>query len=213
MRKGRGSPRALLFQAPSDSSLGFFWGLCFYVLTCECTEFSPKALPRLAENSQPGALRPHHCGGFYIPTSKCLWRPRVCVQWKPAELGRGGTVRAWCSRGVTTQSDREATPGVLWEDPPEHCGLKPPRTQRASPLTLSSSTSTTAGSRGAAPRGRGGLWSTAPALPWGDGSGLWHQAAFPKGERAGAASAPSSPRGPTRLFVVLCVNIRDQRCS
>lgn len=69
VRKRRASLRALYcFRLPVIHPLVFFWVLCFYILTSECMEFDPKA-----EKSQSAALRPHHCGRFYILISKCLW--------------------------------------------------------------------------------------------------------------------------------------------
>lgn len=124
--EGRSFPKSsVLFQAPPDSPLGFFFGvLCFYIPTCECTEFSPKAVPRQAENSQPGALRPHHCGGFSIPTSKCLWQPRVS----------SGTVQSRHGVGLSLPgAPGVSQPRVTGKPPGESFGKTPRNTVALNP--------------------------------------------------------------------------------
>lgn len=139
-----------------------------------------------------------------------------------------GTLQSWDGVGLSLPGAPSVSqPRVTGKRPRESFGKTPQNTVALNPPNPTSFFIIAVVKHkhhGREPRSRserqGRALSTAPALPWGHGSGLWHPSAFPKGERAGAGSAPSSPvlpapapRGQTRLFVVLCVNTRDQRCS
>lgn len=128
-----------------------------------------------------------------------------------------GTLQSWDGVGLSLPgAPGVSQPRVTGKPPGESFGKTPrntvalnPQTQRASPLTLSSSTSSTAGRRGRALELQGCPGARDP------GCGTSSLPAIP-GSRVGSLCPvlPAlAPRGHSRLFVVLCVNRRDQRCS